>query len=194
MSRSVRTGAFLAAALLAGLGATSTSLAGTATIYQCVGPGGQLAATDLLRPPDPALMSVSIRCGDPARPWGVQLTRGSSGNWEPNTSGELLVAGPAGTSVVGGQIERQIFGYLFSRDANLGTWGFGYRLGDASGTVIERCGTAWDDYTEGPRTCVPTPNGLWQFPSSVASLPVTATPFCGSDMAATRPAASACAR
>lgn len=177
MRRSARIGAVLAAGLFAGFGSASSSVAGTATVYQCLGPGGQLAATDLLRPPDAALMSVSVRCGDPTGPWGIQLARGTSGNWEPGTTGELLVAGPAGTSIVGGQIERQLFGYVFNRDVNQSTWGFGYRLSDAAGTILERCGTAWDDYTEGPRTCGPTASGVWQFPSPVVALPPMATPF-----------------
>lgn len=175
--RGVRTGAILAAGLFAGLGFASSSLAGTATVYQCVGPGGQLAATDLLRPPDPARMTVSVRCGDPAKPWGIQLTRGGSGNWEPSTSGELLVAGPAGTSVVGGQIERQIFGYVFSTDVTQYTWGFGYRLTDAAGNMIERCGSAWEDSNHPPRTCGPVPGGLWQFPSTTVALPPMSTPY-----------------
>src|SRR4051812_45317218 len=112
---------------------------------------------------------------DPLWEWGIQLRRGSSGNWDARTNGELVIAGPAGTSISGGQIERQMFEYAYSLEPP-STWGFGYRLTTSDGKPIERCGTAWP-YEWGPQPCTATPAGVWQFPSVTVDLPRAPTPM-----------------
>ncbi|WP_157592139.1 hypothetical protein [Solirubrobacter soli] len=166
----------VAACIAAGLLAAPQARAGSATVYQCRGPAGQLAATDMLRLPDPARLSVSVLCHEPSSGWGIQLARGSSGNWDPTTTGELVIAGPPGTSISGGWLERQIFGYLYSTAVQPSTWGFGYRLTTSENTPIERCGTAWS-YEWGPQPCVATAGGSWQFPDIVVNLPPVPTPL-----------------
>jgi hypothetical protein len=168
--------ASVAACIAGGLVAPPTAHAGTATIYQCRGPAGQPAATDTLRPPDPARLSVYVACDEPLQEWGIQLRRGSSGNGDSSSLGELVIAGPAGTSITGGRLERQIFGYAYSTLVQPSTWGFGYRLTTSENTPIERCGTAWP-YEWGPQPCVATSAGVWQFPNPVVDLPSTPTPF-----------------
>src|SRR5690349_9756232 len=116
------------------LATASNAHGGTATVYQCVGPYGQLAGTDMLHPPAPTGMSVFLGCGDAWRDWKIALGRGTSGNFDIS-NGELVVSGPPGTNISGGQIERQIFGYASSAGAPR-TWGFGYRLSRADGTLI----------------------------------------------------------
>ena len=166
----------IAACIAAGLLPPPNALAGTATIYQCRGPAGQPAATDMLRLPDPARLSVDVVCDQPSWDWGIALHRGSSGNWDPTTTGELVIAGPAGTSISGGWLERQIFDYVYSTAVQPSTWGFGYRLTTADDTPIERCGTAWP-YEWGPQPCVATAAGVWQFPNAIVNLPSTPTPL-----------------
>jgi hypothetical protein len=166
----------LAACIATGLLPPPNALAGTATIYQCRGPAGQPAATDMLRLPDPARLSVDVVCDQPSWDWGIALHRGSLGNWDPTTTGELVIAGPAGTSISGGWLERQIFGYVYSTTVQPSTWGFGYRLTTADDTPIERCGTAWP-YEWGPQPCVATAAGVWQFPNAIVNLPTTPTPL-----------------
>lgn len=148
---------------------------GTATIYQCAGASGQLAATDMLRPPDSSRMQVSLSCGVPGTDWQIRLRRGSPGSSSGVDPSELLLAGPPGTVIAGGQIERQLFGYAYSATTPNLTWGFGYRLSDAERRLIERCGTEWPG--EGQlETCGPSAGGVWQFPSTIVDLPTAPTP------------------
>src|SRR4051812_39444847 len=158
-----------------GLLSATSAQAGTATVYQCVGPAGQAAPTDLLHPPAVNLASVSVQCNPRWSDWPIQLGRGTSGSYTETEHGDLIVAGPPATAIVGGRIERQMFGYAERVDTPQ-TWGFGYRLTTADGTLIERCGSAWA-YELPPETCAATGAGLWQFPTEAIQLPAMSTPL-----------------
>ncbi|RKQ90816.1 hypothetical protein C8N24_0631 [Solirubrobacter pauli] len=148
--------------------------AGTATIHQCAGPAGQIAATDMVRAPDVSRMEVSMACGVPGADWQIRLRRGGPG-FDPANPSEVLITGPAGTVISGGRIERQLFGYVYSTAVGQATWGFGYRLSDAERRLIERCGTEWP-YEGQLETCGPAAGGWWQFPTTAVDLPTAPTP------------------
>jgi hypothetical protein len=143
--------------------------AGTATIYQCVGPAGQPAATDMLSSPatTPALRFTAA-CGDPNNPWPMRLRDGVAPGASLGTGDhrDLLIAAPSGTRFVGGRLERQIFDYNYTTASS----GLGYRLSTVSGAVLEQCGASqWSG------KCQPTAGGTFQFTRPGYDLPVLST-------------------
>ena len=156
----------IAIALAILLAPAASARAGTATIYQCVGPAGQPAATDMLRAPaTSAALIFSIACGDPNNPWPMRLRDSVAPGAVLGTGDhrDLLVAAPAGTRIVGGRIERQMLDYAYTSASS----GLGYRLSTAAGTVLEQCGASqWSG------KCQPTAGGTFQFWRAAYELPV----------------------
>src|SRR3954451_2912293 len=74
--------------------------AGTATVYQCTGPGGQAVSTDMVSS-STAWASTLRNCGSPYRPWGLMLT--TSGlvgtSWLAGQYGEAVVSAPPATLI-----------------------------------------------------------------------------------------------
>src|SRR5690349_17126811 len=72
--------------------------AGTATVYQCTGPGGRVVSTDLLTPPTPPGATLYARCGSALYPWGLTIEKvgvpGAS-SFAPGDYGEARVSAPA---------------------------------------------------------------------------------------------------
>ena len=131
-----------AAAALALLAAATPARAGIATVYQCVGPSGQVAAIDMVSsPPTSAAFRFHSLCGAQFPKLAVVADLPNPSWLGPADQRELLVAGPAGTRIVGGRVERQMYGYRHSLapgDA-LGRRGLSAHDGGAR-TVLERCG------------------------------------------------------
>jgi len=171
MTRVISRGVLFAVAVISAFLPSPPAQAGTATIYQCRGPAGQLAGTEMLHAPAPNGVSANVTCGASWLDWPIEFMR-SPGNTADRV--ELVVTGPAQTAISGGELQRQMFGYVYSL-GNPQTWGFGYRLMRADGTVIERCGTAYPFNSE-PQTCAATTSGFWQFPTPTVAIPAGQTP------------------
>jgi hypothetical protein len=140
----------------------SSALAGTATVYQCTGPGGQAVSTDMLTPPTPPGAVLYAHCGDPSFPWGLVINKFG---WIGGPSlvagdyGEARVSAPASALITGGTLSRQMLGYHYERKSSDG---FGYWLRTAEGATIETCGGVG---TPPPDGCQPQPDGLSRFAS-----------------------------
>src|SRR3954449_1811502 len=117
MTNTARRIALLGATAALALTGAPRALAGTATVYQCTGPGGQAVSTDMLTPPPPAAAALDARCGSAFFPWGLTLRKwGVVGtSWAAGQYGETLVSAPAGTLITGGTLTRQMLDYVLER-------------------------------------------------------------------------------
>src|SRR3954454_20159578 len=165
------------AATIAALGLVATparTVAGTATVYQCTGPGGQAVSTDMVS--NSAAWATTLHnCGSPYWPWGLMLsTSGAPGtSWLAGQYGEALVSAPPGTLITGGTLVRQMLDYHFEGGKVGSSYGFGYWLRTADGQTIEACGGTGSPPPDG---CLPQPDGLARFANPVRQLTATKGP------------------
>src|SRR3954454_16546487 len=165
------------AATIAALGLVATparTVAGTATVYQCTGPGGQAVSTDMVS--NSAAWATTLHnCGSPYWPWGLMLsTSGAPGtSWKAGQYGEALVSAPPGTLITGGTLVRQMLDYHLEGGKVGSSYGFGYWLRTADGQTIELCGGAGTPPADG---CVPQGDGLARFANPVRQLTATKGP------------------
>lgn len=174
MSRVPRSLAVLVA--VAALLAPAVAEAGTATVYQCTGPGGQPVSTDLLTlTPGVADVELAGSCGNPEPGWDLLLRSATypGDMWVTGHERELRLDAPAGTVIVGGRLERQMVDLKVIQAA---PWensrGLSYRLFAAEGTPLERCGGV---KVETPETCQLQADGTKAFASASLELPALRT-------------------
>lgn len=176
MTRSLRPALAALAAMTLALSGAAPAQAGTALVYQCTGPGGARAASDLMTVAagDPAVQLTGA-CGSPTAGWDVRwgsaTTAGAMSS--PGQARELRVDAPADTAIVGGRIERQL---LDVRDAQVSkgvnSWGLSYRLLTGEGVQLERCG---GDGLSGLNACAAQPDGAIAFAATSVELPAFRT-------------------
>src|SRR3954454_11717164 len=166
MTNTARRIALVGATAALALTGAPPALAGTATVYQCTGPGGQAVSTDMVTPPTPPAAVLDARCGSAFFPWGLTLRKyGAVGSsFAGGQYGEALVSAPAGTLITGGTLTRQMLGYYFERKTS---YGFGYWLRSADGHTIEVCGGSG---TPPPDSCRPEADGLSRFANPVRDI------------------------
>ena len=175
MTATTRRIAILGVAAVLALAATAPhAVAGTATVYQCTGPGGQAVSTDMLTPSSAWAMTLT-NCGSPYWPWGLMLTTSglTGSSWLANQYGEARVSAPPGTLITGGTLVRQMLDYHFEGGKVGSSYGFGYWLRTADGQTIELCGGTGSPPPDG---CLPQPDGLARFPNPVRVLTATKGP------------------
>jgi hypothetical protein len=156
------------------LAAPAPARAGTATVYQCTGPGGQAVSTDMVS--SSAAWATTLRnCGSPHWPWGLMLLMGGTPgiSWLAGQYGEARVSAPPATLITGGTITRQMLDYHFEGGKVGSSYGFGYWLRTADGQTIELCGGAGNPPADG---CLPQPDGLARFANPVRQLTATKGP------------------
>ncbi|HWK25189.1 MAG TPA: hypothetical protein VNS09_01420 [Solirubrobacter sp.] len=156
------------------LAASVPAGAGTATVYQCTGPGGQVVSTDLVTS-SVAWASTLRNCGSPYWPWGLMLdTPGTPGTSRlAGQYGEALVNAPPATLITGGTLTRQMLNYHYEGGKVGSSYGFGYSLRTADGQAIDICGGA---APQAPDNCLPQPDGLARFTNPVRDISRTRGP------------------
>jgi hypothetical protein len=153
------------------LHAAPVARAGTATLYQCTGPGGAPVATDLLTPGagEPAVQLTGV-CGNPAPGWDLRWgsTTLPGTIWVDGQARELRIDAPVDTVIVGGRLERQMVDLETRWSGGRNSYGLAYRLSTADGSQIERCGGL---NLGGPETCQTQADGKKEFPAASVELP-----------------------
>src|SRR3954452_15766246 len=108
MTTPARRMAIAAVAAAIALAAAPRAVAGTATVYQCTGPGGQAVSTDMVT--SSSQYALTLRnCGSPDAPWGLMLTTSAAvvPSRLAGQYGEALVSAPPSTLITGGTLTRQ---------------------------------------------------------------------------------------
>src|SRR3954454_11414550 len=129
MTATARSIVVAATAAAIALAPTPRAMAGSATVYQCTGPGGQAVSIDMVTRSS-LWASTLTNCGSPYWPWGLMLSSsGAPGtSWKAGQYGEALVSAPAGTLITGGTLVRQMLDYHFEGGKVGSSYSFGYWL------------------------------------------------------------------
>jgi hypothetical protein len=164
------------AALAIALLTSPAAHAGSATVYQCLGPGGAPAATDLLTlAPGEARVQLAGSCGNPAPGWDLRWGSATypGDMWATGRARELRLDAPADTTIVSAHIERQMVDVqVVQHPEGATSYGLAYRLFAADGTQLERCGGV---SIAGTETCQVQADGTKGFPAPSVELPGLST-------------------